>query len=68
MLRSCLLTVLISAAILFSKEDNRSAYINEEKLPIQMYDRLLNLASSALAEVSCKTSMFGTHFQISLSN
>ncbi|KAF5474545.1 hypothetical protein F2P56_006435 [Juglans regia] len=39
------------------EEEDRSAYINDEKLPIQMYDRLLNLASSALAEVSCKTSM-----------
>lgn len=48
----------------FPKEEDRDAYINEEKSPV-MYDRLLNLASSALAEVSFITLMFGTHFQIS---
>lgn len=48
----------------FPKEEDRDAYINEEKSPV-MYDRLLNLASTALAEVSFITVMFGTHFQIS---
>ncbi|KAL5835456.1 hypothetical protein ACOSQ4_014953 [Xanthoceras sorbifolium] len=32
-------------------KDNTVAYINNEKPPIGMYGRLLNLASSALAEV-----------------
>ncbi|KAL4627165.1 hypothetical protein ACB092_05G148300 [Castanea dentata] len=35
------------------KEEDRDAYINEEKSPV-MYDRLLNLASSALAEKEFK--------------
>lgn len=48
----------------FPKEEDRDAYFNEEKSPV-MYDRLLNLASSALAEVSFITLIFGTHFQIS---
>lgn len=45
----------------FPKEEDRDAYINEEKSPV-MYDRLLNLASSALAEVSFITLMFGYTF------
>lgn len=36
------------------KEEDRGAYIYEEKSPVQMYDRLLNLASSALAEKEFK--------------
>lgn len=45
----------------FPKEEHRDAYINKEKSPV-MYDRLLNLASSALAEVSFITLMFGYTF------
>ncbi|XP_059438039.1 O-fucosyltransferase 8 isoform X2 [Corylus avellana] len=36
------------------KEDDRGAFINEEKSSVQMYDRLHNLASSALAEKEFK--------------
>nr|XP_024924325.2 O-fucosyltransferase 8 isoform X4 [Ziziphus jujuba var. spinosa] len=32
------------------KEDDRDSYIEREKSPVHMYDRLLNLASSALTE------------------
>ncbi|XP_050223690.1 O-fucosyltransferase 8 isoform X2 [Mercurialis annua] len=35
-------------------EDERTDFSNEEKAPVQMYSRLLNLASSALAEKELK--------------
>lgn len=41
----------------YAKED-KTAYIKEEKLPVQMYGRLLNLAYAALAEVYFKISIF----------
>ncbi|KAM7505966.1 hypothetical protein LguiB_004870 [Lonicera macranthoides] len=35
-------------------KDSRIAYNNEEKTPVQMYERIINLASSALAERELK--------------
>ena len=41
---------MLNLLTVFMKE-GRTANVNEGKVPVNMYDRLLNLASSALAEV-----------------